>query len=313
MVTPILFIFFRRPEVTRRVFKEIRKVQPKKLFLAADGPRDHIQNEFALCAKTRQDIESLIDWPCEVHRLYRDKNLGCREAVSSAIDWFFSEVEEGIILEDDTLPTQSFFRFTSNMIERYRHVDRVMHISGNNFQGGRIRGDGAYYFSRFAHSWGWGTWRRAWSFYDRNMDLFELEWPSIVEKNSDLKGWCEFWRENLQKVRSGEIDTWDYQWHYSIRKNLGMCVIPNKNLVKNIGVSKNATHTVKKSYSTSQKSGMLFNHKAPLHMKLNNDADQFDLMYTVMNKWPKKRSLEEFKEKIKFEIKNLKYEYSKNN
>jgi hypothetical protein len=311
MKTPVLFLFFRRTELARRVFIAIRKARPEKLFLAADGPREHLPNEARLCEKTRKDIESLIDWPCEVHRLYQQKNLGCREAVSSAIDWFFSQVEEGIVLEDDTLPTQSFFRFTSNMLERYRNIDQVMHISGNNFQGGRIRGDGAYYFSRFAHSWGWGSWRRAWSVYDRNMDSFELEWPSIEDRNSDLKGWCEFWKENLEKVRRREIDTWDYQWHYSIRKNHGMCVIPNKNLVKNIGVNKNATHTVIKSYSTSQKSGSLLSFRAPSYIKLDNDADKFDLLYTVMNKWPKHRSLKEIKEKIKFEIYDIKHEYSK--
>jgi hypothetical protein len=300
--TPVLFVFFRRPDTAIRVFREIRKARPKKLFLAADGPRVNIPGEDQICAKTRLEIESLIDWDCEVTKLYREHNLGCQEAVSLAINWFFSQVEEGIILEDDTLPTQSFFRFASAMLERYRNTSQVMHISGNNFQGGRIRGDGAYYFSRFAHSWGWGTWRRAWDTYDKNMDSLDEEWGSIEQENSELRGWCDFWKSNLLKVRRGEINTWDYQWHYSIRKNRGLCVIPNKNLVKNIGVNRNATHTIIKTYATSRKSGELFRYRAPLSLKLNNNADNFDLMYTVINKWPKIRTFQEMINKIKFEI-----------
>jgi hypothetical protein len=302
MDTPVLFLFFTRPETAKRVFKEIRKTKPRKLFLAADGPRENVPGEDRLCAKTRHVVESLIDWDCEVKRLYREHNLGCKEAVSSAINWFFSQVEEGIILEDDTLPTQSFFRFASAMLERYRNTSQVMHISGNNFQGGRIRGDGAYYFSRFAHSWGWGTWRRAWDAYDKNMDSLDEEWGSIEEENLELRGWCEFWKSNLLKVRRGEINTWDYQWHYSVRKKRGLCVIPNINLVKNIGVNRNATHTIIQTYATSRKSGELFRYRAPLSVKLNNDADNFDLMYTVINKWPKIRTFQEMIDKLKFEI-----------
>ena len=302
MDTPVLFLFFTRPETAKRVFKEIRKTKPRKLFLAADGPRENVPGEDRLCAKTRHVVESLIDWDCEVKRLYREHNLGCKEAVSSAINWFFSQVEEGIILEDDTLPTQSFFRFASAMLERYRNTSQVMHISGNNFQGGRIRGDGAYYFSRFAHSWGWGTWRRAWDTYDKNMDSLDEEWGSIEQENSELRGWCEFWKSNLLKVRRGEINTWDYQWHYSIRKKRGLCVIPNKNLVKNIGVNRNATHTIIKTYATSRKSGELFRYRAPLSLRINNNADNFDLMYTVINKWPKIRTFQEMIDKLKFEI-----------
>jgi len=134
------------------------------------------------------------------------------------------------------------------------------------------------------------------------MDSLDEEWGSIEQENSELRGWCEFWKSNLLKVRRGEINTWDYQWHYSIRKKRGLCVIPNKNLVKNLGVNRNATHTIIKTYATSRKSGELLRYRAPLNLKLDNNADNFDLMYTVINKWPKIRSFQEMIDKLKFEI-----------
>ena len=118
MKTPVLFLFFNRPDTTTRVFSVIREAKPARLFLAADGARYEKEGERDLCRETRSTVEEMIDWPCEVHRLYREENLGCRVAVSSAIDWFFEHVEDGIILEDDTLPSSSFFRFAETMLER---------------------------------------------------------------------------------------------------------------------------------------------------------------------------------------------------
>jgi hypothetical protein len=286
MDTPVLFLFFTRPETAKRVFKEIRKAKPRKLFLAADGPRENVPGEDRLCAKTRHVVESLIDWDCEVKRLYREHNLGCKEAVSSAINWFFSQVEEGIILEDDTLPTQSFFQFASKMLERYRNEQKIMHVGGNNYQDGRIRGDGSYYYSRTACSWGWATWRRSWKKYDVDMAGLSDDWTGIINNHLDFPLWPEYWHIMLQKTAKNEIDTWDYQWHYAIRKNGGYCILPNLNLVSNIGVGKNATHTTKKTYTTSMKSRDLWLDKIPTQSYLCDEADVFDFKYTIPGKWP---------------------------
>ena len=110
MKIPILFIVFNRPDTTKRVFSAITKARPYKLFIAADGPRKNVVGEKLLCDEVRK-IVAEIDWPCEVKRHYNNTNSGCKKAVSEAIDWFFRNVNEGIILEDDCLPTPDFFEF----------------------------------------------------------------------------------------------------------------------------------------------------------------------------------------------------------
>lgn len=293
MTAPVLFLFFNRPDTARNVFAMIREARPERLFLAADGPRDLQPDEAQLCQRTRESVEALIDWPCEVHRLYRDKNLGCREAVSSAIDWYFSHVEEGIILEDDTLPDPSFFHFANAMLERYREGDKVMHISGNNHQHGRIRGDGAYYASRFAHSWGWATWRRGWNLYDREMTGFPEHWDAIASRCNLPAAIKDWWHTALQNTRTGVVNTWDFQWHYTIMKNDGVCLIPNQNLVTNIGVGASATHMKKKDVASSVRPGCLQRFDAPTDLQIDQAADLFDFRYSVTNNPLPWRSLRE--------------------
>ncbi len=248
--TPILFLIFNRPEKTQLVFDEIKRAKPKKLYVAADGPRDHISNERELCSKTR-DIVSQIDWHCEVKTLFRDTNLGCKLAVSSAISWFFSDVEEGIILEDDCLPHPSFFNFCSTILDKYRHDTRVMMVTGVNFQPySNTSPTYSYYFSRYANIWGWATWRRAWQHYDANLKM----WPEIKDGNwhyafAENKEMAAHWEHILQEVYEGKIDTWDYQWNFACKIQNGLSVVPHKNLVSNIGFDTDATHTSKAANS----------------------------------------------------------------
>ena len=135
--TPILFVIFNRPDTTKRVFESIRKIRPAKFYIAADGPRPTKEGESKLCEETRNITED-IDWPCEVHRKYSEQNLGCKKGVSSAITWFFDNVEEGVILEDDCLPDPSFFSFCEELLSKYRNTDKVKMISGDNFQFGKM-------------------------------------------------------------------------------------------------------------------------------------------------------------------------------
>ena len=162
---PILFLIFNRPQLTARVFAAIREAQPSQLYVAADGPRSNRPGEADLCEQARRVING-VDWPCEVKTLYRQENLGCRQAVSSAITWFFDNVEAGVVLEDDCLPIESFFRFCSELLIRYRDDTRIGMISGNN-HGFRIYDDSlSYSFSKHGAIWGWASWRRAWRLYD---------------------------------------------------------------------------------------------------------------------------------------------------
>ena len=252
LTTPVLFLIFNRPDTTQKVFDAIKKAKPKQLFVAADGPREGKEGEKDKCEQARKVIEQ-IDWDCKVKTLFRDKNLGCKVAVSSAIDWFFENVKEGIILEDDCLPSQSFFWFCRELLEHYRDDTRIMTISGDNFQFDRKRGDGSYYFSKYPHIWGWATWRRAWKHYDINMKNFE-EFKKEAQINNifPIKQQQKYWTKIFQTVYEEKIDTWDYQWAYTCFINNGLCVTPNVNLVSNIGFSSNSIHTKDKSSTFSE-------------------------------------------------------------
>jgi hypothetical protein len=250
--TPVLFLIFNRPDTTQKVFDAIKKAKPKQLFVAADGPRENKEGEKEKCEQARKVIEQ-VDWDCKVKTLFRDKNLGCKVAVSSAIDWFFENVKEGIILEYDCLPDQSFFWFCRELLEHYRDDTRIMTISGDNFQFDRKRGEGTYYFSKYVHIWGWATWRRAWKHYDVNMKNFgEFKKEAQINNVFNIKQQQKYWMKIFQLVHEGKIDTWDYQWAYTCFINNGLCVTPNVNLVSNIGFSSNNTHTKDKSSTFSE-------------------------------------------------------------
>jgi hypothetical protein len=252
LVTPVLFLIFNRPDTTQKVFNVIRQAKPKQLFIAADGSRPDREGEIEKCQKARQ-IATSVDWDCEVKTLFRDKNLGCKVAASSAIDWFFENIEEGIILEDDCLPSQSFFWFCRELLKYYRNDTRIMMISGDNFEFDRKRGEGSYYFSKYPQLWGWATWRRAWKHYDVNMKNFEeFKKEAQIKNVFNIKQQQKYWTKVFQLVHEGKIDTWDYPWVYSCFINNGLCIMPNVNLVSNIGFGLDSTHTKDKSSTFSE-------------------------------------------------------------
>lgn len=241
---PILFIVFNRPSTTRIVFEQIRKMKPKELFISADGPRKNKIGEKEKCEEVRKIFEG-IDWPCKVHKLFRKENFGCKMAESSAITWFFDNVKEGIILEDDDLPNKSFFLFCKEMLEKYRDDERIMNISGSNFQRGWKRDkDYSYYFSKQPHIWGFATWKRAWDKYDLNTKLYpEIKskgyFSDIFESVSEKK----VLERNLDSTFYNKFNTWDYQWVFAVVINNGLSIIPNENLIRNIGAGSSAVHT----------------------------------------------------------------------
>jgi hypothetical protein len=284
MNTPVLFLIFNRPETTKKVFEAIRKARPEKLFIAADGPRENKIGENELCNEART-IVTQIDWPCEVKTLFRENNLGCKIGVSSAITWFFEHVENGIILEDDCLPDMSFFRFCEELLEYYKDDERIMHISGDNFQFEKKRGDGDYYFSKINHVWGWATWRRAWKYYDVSLNSLDkfIENNYIRDIFSDEKI-SKKWLNLFIKTKKGKIDTWDYQWTYSMWTQNGLAILPNVNLVKNIGFGNTATHT-KSSNSKLERNDTvaLSINKHPTMIVRDLEADEYFYKATRQN------------------------------
>lgn len=234
--TPILYLVFNRPEETRLSFQRIRNVKPRYLFVAADAPRENVHSDIENCKKVKSIIQSEVDWDCEIKYLFRDVNLGCGKAVSQAIDWFFTHVECGIILEDDCLPSASFFPYCAELLLKYKDTEQVTHISGHNNQMGYIRGKSDYYFSRVVNIWGWATWRRAWANYNFNYRDISLLWD---HPKLDV-----FPVSNMDDFILGKIDTWDTQWLVTNFVNNYFAISPNVDLVQNIGFNSSATHTV---------------------------------------------------------------------
>jgi len=273
----VLFLVFNRPDTTKQVFEAIRKAKPPRLYVAADGSRAKKVGEAEKVEQVRR-IATQVDWDCEVKTLFREKNLGCRVGVSSAIDWFFENEEEGIILEDDCLPSQSFFWFCEELLERYREDMRIMAISGANFQRGPAHNEFSYYFSRFNHCWGWASWSRAWLHYEKDMQ----SWPYIRDHSylQDIllnKKSVKYWSKIFETTYKNEIDTWDYQWTFSCWVQNGLTILPNVNLVSNIGFAGDATHTTGKDNANSKISvfNLLFPLKHPNWMIRDKRADDY--------------------------------------
>jgi hypothetical protein len=246
--TPVAFIIFNRPDTTERVFAEIARARPPKLLVVGDGPRANREGEAEKVAAARAIIKR-VDWPCEVLTNYSEANLGCKVRVSSGLDWVFEQVPEAIILEDDCLPHPTFFRFCEEMLERYRDDQRIGMISGDNFQFGRTINDDSYYFSNINHIWGWASWRSRWQHdYDVRME----SWPTVRDEGR-VADWVSDKSERdsltdiFERVYQGKIDTWDYQWGFASRLNGRISVMPNVNLISNIGFGVQATHTTGES------------------------------------------------------------------
>jgi FkbM family methyltransferase len=241
-----LFLVFNRPDTTKQVFAKIKEVKPKQLFIASDGARIGKEGEQEKVEAVRDYILKNIEWQCEVKTLFRERNLGCGRAVSEAITWFFENVEQGIILEDDTLPNTSFFHFCEALLNYYQNNEKIFMISGDNFQNGIKRGKADYYFSIYTHIWGWATWKRSWQKYDFQMKkLQEFIQQNKIKKYFKNKQHQAFWLNNFIATQKGEIDTWDYQLMFACLHGEELVILPNANLVTNIGFREDATHTKK--------------------------------------------------------------------
>jgi len=234
--TPILFLIFNRPDTTAQVFEAIRKQKPKFLYVAADGPRPNKEGEAEICQQVRDLIINGINWDCEVKTLFREENLGCGKAVSSAITWFFENVEEGIILEDDCLPNDYFFSFCEELLKYYRNDLRIAVISGYNPLGAKITND-TYFFSLHTSVWGWASWKNRWNNYDFNIKLWDDDSVKKYMKTILPPIGFETLSGGLDSVQNGQIDTWDYQLAFSTIAEHRLAIKPYANLITNIGIT----------------------------------------------------------------------------
>jgi hypothetical protein len=291
--TPVALLIFNRPETTAQVFKVIRKARPETLLIIADGPRPDRPEEANQCRKTRE-IVTQVDWPCEVLKNYSDTNLGCKKRVSTGLDWVFNTVEEAIILEDDCLPDANFFTFCEEMLVKYRHDERIGHISGTNLNYQHELFEESYCFSRYPNIWGWATWRRAWQDYDADLKL----WPQIKAKGvlRDVfvdKRLTQRWVKIFDRVHDGMIDTWDYQWSFSCMIQNRLVIAPSVNMISNIGFGDSATHTIAITSSANLPTkAMSFPLQHPQTIIRNRTFDQrIDLLNFPPSKWKRTRRL----------------------
>jgi len=242
--TPVAFFIFNRPRHTSISFSEIKKQQPKKLFIVADGPRGSHPGDAEKVEETRRIIEE-VNWPCELEFNFSSVNLGCRKRVITGLDWLFSKVDRAIIIEDDIVPNPDFFEYCSLLLEKYKDRDEIMAITGDNFQDGMVRGEASYYFSKYAHIWGWATWARAWKHNDPDITFWPTFKKSKMWKALALSGnEKQYWEDVLDKMHAHQIDTWDYSWMASIWYQGGLTITPNVNLVSNIGIGPEGTHLI---------------------------------------------------------------------
>lgn len=245
--TPVLYIIYNRPDLVEQTFSQIASIKPKNLYIAADGPKVNNNEDAQACSSTRENVLSEINWDCNVQTLFKDENLGCKVAVSSAIDWFFDNVEYGIILEDDIVVDKSFFPFCEKLLKMYKNDERVYMISGFNLMGETNSCEDPYFFSKYGSIWGWATWERAWAKYDVDIKKWNnSEIKKQIKSKSFNKQEFDSRSELYDKLYDNEIDTWDYQWSFCRILENGLSIIPQKNMVANIGFNINATHTSKK-------------------------------------------------------------------
>lgn len=241
---PIVYILFNRPEMVARTFPMIRAQRPKRLYLIADGPRANRPQDTDRCRETRERVESMLDWPCEVTRDYSDVNLGCGRRLSTGLTRAFSELGEAIVLEDDILPHPDFFRYCSQQLEQHRHNEKIYSISGFNPLGRYRPHQGPAVPTVFNSIWGWASWARAWKDY-----RFELaDWGDRAVRQA-MRDHVQdslvfnYQAQNFDKLAARTVDTWDFQWTYTLLKLQKLSLVSAVNLVENIGFTPDATHT----------------------------------------------------------------------
>jgi len=183
--TPVLLLNFNRPDLTTKLVASLQAVRPTQIFVAIDGPRAEVKSDEKDCNSVFQVLREGLDWECKITWSVSDINKGCGRAVSEAITWFFEHVEEGIILEDDCIPSSSFMYFSETMLQCYRNDTRVGTISGSSFLPSSVRLDTPIWFSKYAQIWGWATWKRVWEKYDYSLKTRDIqEWEKIISNHN---------------------------------------------------------------------------------------------------------------------------------
>lgn len=243
LVKPVLFLVFNRAEKTQQVFDVIKSVKPKKFYIFADGPRDRFPEDIEKCKKVRS-IVSQIDWDCNVKYQFHEKNLGCSLAGVTAWDWLFSQEKEMIFLEDDGVPSHSFFWYCQELLEKYENSHNIGYITGMNF--GKKYGDATYFFTHYGGgTWGLATWKRTYDLYEYKLESYkETKNQKSFRDNFLYSFEYKYMKRQFEHYIKHRSNTYDVQIAYIIYKyNMYTCM-PNINLVTSIGYDREATNTI---------------------------------------------------------------------
>lgn len=293
---PVVLVIFNRYDSAKKVFERIREVKPPKLFVLADGPRAGKTGEAEKVAKTRTIIND-VDWPCEVITNFSETNMGCKQRISTGLNWVFDQTDRAIILEDDCYPDISFFQFAEELLEKYKNDTRIMQISGENKILKPVSIKTSYYFTRSVEIWGWATWARAW----KKADMEMKNWPEIRKSGIMKQLWVKkseayHWTRLFDKIYNNEFNSWAARWCYSVAKESGISIAPSVNLVTNIGTdSEDATHGDKNSpYANAKRNTMQFPLNHPEYVMINPELMELERKSRVieqeklpypLNKW----------------------------
>jgi hypothetical protein len=275
--TPILFITFNRPNHTRRVFDEIKKQRPKYFFVFQDGVREGNEADVVKCAAVRSIFDESMDWDCELHTCYSDKNLGCGKGPVTGTTWFFDHVEQGIIIEDDAVPAPDFFKYAEDLLSLYKENQQIKAIGSMNIDG-KKQGDSSYYFSMMNRNLcAWATWKRAWSDFDYCMDKISVsQLKSAMMKYNTTKKEINYWCDRLDEIHRNRLNesSWDMQFLMSIWLCHGIGICPNMNLSTNIGFDSEGTHTQdNKNAAANLNTGCILPLKHPTNIRILRNAD----------------------------------------
>ena len=237
----VLCIFFARPEQFKQSFETVKKARPRVLLLWQDGPREGRDDDIENIKKCREIAED-IDWECEVHKNYHEQNMGCDPSTHLSHKWAFSIVDKCIVLEDDVIPSQSFFSFCKELLDRYENDERIDRICGQTLYGGIEDKRYSYFFSRSGSSIGWASWRRVAESWESDYSFLEDEYfLDLAKKRYGHKSISKS-VVNVKKRKKEGIPYWENIVGYRTLFNSGLVIYPTVNMIENVGTSENATH-----------------------------------------------------------------------
>ena len=298
--TPVVIICFNRPIVTKKVFEQIKKKKPTKLFIIMDGPRYKNFEDVKNIKKVKKIFKD-INWKCKVYKNFAKKNLGLKERVITGLNWVFKKVDKAIILEDDCYPSDNFFNFCESMLNFYQNNKKVLVITGNNFQKESVDNK-SYYFSKYSHIWGWATWRSTWNlFNDEEKNIQKFLKSKKFKKINKIIDEQNYWKSMYYQIKQGSLKSWAFYFLINIWKKNGLTVTPNKNLIINLGIN-NISSSNKNDPNLKihlSKIDIKFPLIHPKKIKVNEIADN-KVFYSVYKKNVQTRMKNKIKKMINF-------------